>query len=75
MAFNLRNFVMKTLEKMRESEDEYQVRVYALKWYTKGVLTDEGMATIEAWYEVKDIEDVVDDEDTSKETAEEDPTQ
>lgn len=36
MAFNLRNFVMKTLEKMRESEDEYQVRVYALKWYTKG---------------------------------------
>lgn len=51
------------------------VRVYALKWYTKGVLTDEDMATIEAWYEVKDIEDVVDDEDTSKETAEEDPTQ
>ena len=75
MAFNLRNFVMKTLEKMRESEDEYQVRVYALKWYTKGVLTDEDMATIEAWYEVKDIEDVVDDEDTSKETAEEYPTQ
>ena len=59
MAFNLRNFVMKTLEKMRESEDEYQVRVYALKWYTKGVLTDEDMATIEAWYEVKDIEVVV----------------
>lgn len=75
MAFNLRNFVMKTLEKMRESEDEYQIRVYALKWYTKGVLTDENMATIEDWYEVEDVENVVDDEDTSEDTTEEVPTQ
>lgn len=71
MAFNLRNFVMKTLEKMRESEDEYQVRVYALKWYTKGVLTDEDMAEIEEWYEIKDVED----EDTIEEVTEEDPAQ
>lgn len=71
MAFNLRNFVMKTLEKMRESEDEYQVRVYALKWYTKGILTDEDMAAIEGWYEIKDVED----EDTSEEATEESPTQ
>lgn len=62
---------MKTLEKMRESEDEYQVRVYALKWYTKGVLTDEDMAEIEEWYEIKDVED----EDTIEEVTEEDPAQ
>ena len=37
MAFNLHGFVMKTLEGMKINTDEYQVRQYALKWYSKGV--------------------------------------
>ena len=41
MAFNLHGFVMKTLEGMKINTDEYQVRQYALKWYSKGVLKDD----------------------------------
>lgn len=48
--FNLRNFVMRTLETMKNKLDEYQVRSYALSWYSKSVLTDEDMATIDGWY-------------------------
>lgn len=48
--FNLRNFVFKTLETMKNKLDEYQVRSYALSWYSKAVLTDEDMATIDGWY-------------------------
>ena len=43
MAFNLHGFVMKTLEGMKINTDEYQVRQYALKWYSKGVLKDEDL--------------------------------
>ena len=50
--FNLRNFVFKTLETMKNKLDEYQVRSYALSWYQKNVLTDEDMATIDGWYAV-----------------------
>ena len=52
--FNLRNFVFKTLETMRNKLDEYQVRSYALSWYQKNVLTDEDMATIDGWYSAEE---------------------
>ena len=35
---------------MRNRLDEYQVRAYALTWYSKSVLTDEDMLTIDSWY-------------------------
>lgn len=52
--FNLRNFVFKTLETMKNKLDEYQVRSYALSWYSKAVLTDEDMATIDGWYSAEE---------------------
>ena len=55
MAFNLHGFVMKTLEGMKINTDEYQVRQYALKLYSKGVLKDEDLETIDEWYEVEDV--------------------
>lgn len=55
MAFNLHGFVMKILEGMKINTDEYQVRQYALKWYSKGVLKDEDLETIDEWYEVEDV--------------------
>lgn len=55
MAFNLHDFVMKTLEGMKANTDEYQVRQYAIKWYSKGVLKDEDLEIIEEWYEVEDV--------------------
>ncbi|HAR88687.1 MAG TPA: hypothetical protein DDY36_04805 [Ruminococcaceae bacterium] len=48
--FNLHDFVIKTLSTMRNRLDEYQVRAYALTWYSKSVLTDEDMLTIDNWY-------------------------
>lgn len=53
--FNLRNFVMKTLTSMKDGgEDEYKVMQYALKYYEKGVLTEEDLAEIESWFEEKE---------------------
>ena len=60
MAFNLHGFVMKTLEGMKINTDEYQVRQYALKWYSKGVLKDEDLETIDEGYEVEDVPTEVD---------------
>ena len=51
--FNLHNFVIKTLSTMKGRLDEYQVRSYALSWYSKSVLTDEDMNTIDSWYPVE----------------------
>lgn len=35
---------------MKNRLDEYQVRTYALSWYSKSVLTDDDMSTIDSWY-------------------------
>lgn len=54
--FNLHNFVIKTLSTMKSRLDEYQVRAYALSWYSKSVLTDEDLATIDGWYTTEETE-------------------
>lgn len=52
MKFNLKTFVMKTLTSMRNGgEDEYKIMQYALKYYEKGVLTEEDLAEVQAWFE------------------------
>lgn len=60
--FSLHDFVFKTLETMRNRLDEYQVRAYALSWYSKSVLTDEDLATIDGWYSVEEVK--TDEENT-----------
>ena len=54
--FSLHDFVFKTLETMKNRLDEYQVRAYALSWYSKSVLTDDDMLTIDSWYTVVETE-------------------
>ena len=47
----LRNFVMTTILKMIDNNvAEWQVREYALGWYTKGILTEEDLQTIDEKY-------------------------
>ncbi len=46
----LRQFVMKTIFKMIDVVPEWQVREYALGWYTKGILTEEDLVKIEEMY-------------------------
>ena len=61
----LRNFVMTTILKMIDSDrPEWEVRQIALGWYTKGVLTEEDLQTIDEKY--KEIP-----EETTEELAEE----
>ena len=53
--FNLHDFVLRTLSTMKSRLDEYQVRAYALSWYSKSVLTDEDLATIDSWYSAEEV--------------------
>lgn len=47
----LRNFVMTTILEMIDSDrPEWEVRQFALGWYTKGVLTEEDLQTIDEKY-------------------------
>lgn len=63
--FNLHDFVIKTLSKMKNRLDEYQVRAYALSWYSKSVLTDEDLATIDGWYLTEETETTNEDSENS----------
>ena len=47
---------------MKSRLDEYQVRAYALSWYSKSVLTDDDMLTIDGWYSVEKVK--TDEENT-----------
>ena len=63
--FSLKKFVMKNLTAMRDAgEDEYKVMQYALKYYEKGVLTDNDLAEVESWFEVPEGEDTDKTEET-----------
>ena len=42
---------------MKSRLDEYQVRSYALTWYSKSVLTDEDMLTIDSWYATDEVKE------------------
>ena len=61
--FNLHDFVLRTLSTMKNRLDEYQVRAYALSWYSKSVLTDEDMNTIDSWYATYEVKEQT-EEDT-----------
>lgn len=68
--FSLKKFVMKTLTAMRDAgEDEYKVMQYALKYYEKGVLTDNDLAEVESWFEVSEGEDTDETEEIPEETG------
>ena len=45
--FDLRDFVMRTLRQMAETEPGYKVNQYALGWFDKQVLTTEDLAVVD----------------------------
>lgn len=60
--FSLKKFVMKTLTAMRDAgEDEYKIMQYALKYYEKGVLTDDDLAEVEGWFEASEEKEDADE--------------
>lgn len=73
MKFSLKNFVMKTLTSMKSGgEDEYKIMQYALKYYEKGVLTEEDLAEVQSWFET---EEPADEEPVAGEPAEDEMTE
>lgn len=59
----LRNFVMTTILKMIDNNvAEWQVREYALGWYTKGILTEEDLQTIDDKYKEKEVPEEIPEE-------------
>lgn len=72
--FSLHDFVFKTLETMKNRLDEYQVRAYALSWYSKSVLTDDDMLTIDGWYSAEETETTNEDTENSNGDFAEDVT-
>ncbi len=70
----LRNFIMKTIRKMIDSVSvpEWQVREYAIGWYSKGVLTEEDLQEIDERYtQPEPIEEAVENtEPISEENSE-----
>lgn len=72
--FNLHDFVIRTLSTMKNRLDEYQVRAYALSWYSKSVLTDEDLATIDGWYSTEETETTNEDTENSNSDFAEDVT-
>ncbi len=71
MKFSLKIFVMKTLLSMKSGgEDEYKIMQYALKYYEKGVLSEEDLAEVQTWFEdpeVSEKEETSDEEITREE--------
>lgn len=48
--FNIKDFVMETLQKMFYALPQFQVMQYALSYYAKGWIGDEELATVQSWY-------------------------
>ncbi len=67
----LRNFIMKTIRKMINNVPEWQVREYAIGWYSKGVLTEEDLQEIEELYTVPEETEQIDTEVDRLENTEE----
>lgn len=64
----LRNFIMKTITEMIEKNvAEWQVRQYALGWYSKSLITEEDLATIEQKYAEKEVSESTETEETTEE--------
>lgn len=45
--FSIHDFIMRTIHGMVGNYPDFQVREYALNWYSKGKLTEEDLALVE----------------------------
>ena len=57
----LRQYIMKAIRGMIDSNrvPEWQVRQFALEWYSKGVLTEEDLQEIDDRYKPEPVEETV----------------
>lgn len=58
--FNITDFIMNTLKEMKGNYPDFQIKEYALNWYSKGKLTEEHLAELEEYLAVIEEEPVED---------------
>lgn len=49
--FDLRDFILKTIDGMIGVEPDYKVREYSLGWYTKSILVEADLGAVDALIE------------------------
>lgn len=54
--FNIRNFIFNTLKEMKGNYPDFQIKEYALNWYSKGKLTEDDLAELEAYIAHEPVE-------------------
>lgn len=47
--FSIHDFIMTTIRGMVGHYPDFQVREYALNWYSKGKINEDDLAEVEAW--------------------------
>jgi hypothetical protein len=70
----LRKFVMKTINEMIDkNKPEWEVRKFALDWYSKGIITEEDLQEIDERYKQPELveDDTVDTVEDTENTNEE----
>ena len=72
--FNINDFLMKTIKGMIGNYPDFQVREYALGWWSKGKLTEEDLASIDATIEAQYVEPPVVEEITEEVVEETEPS-
>lgn len=72
MNEKLREFVMKAIRGMIDSNriPEWQVRQFALEWYSKGILTEEDLQEIDDRYKQPEQEETVEENEAVEEVSE-----
>lgn len=61
--FSIKDFVMQTLEMMRNAYPQFQVMQYALSYYAKGWIGDAELMIVQSWY-MPEIEPTDETEET-----------
>ena len=56
--FSITAFIMDTLKGMKGNYPDFQIREYALNWYSKGKLTEENLAELES-YLMPEVEELI----------------
>lgn len=59
--FNIRDFIMDTLKGMKGNYPDFQIKEYALNWYSKGKLNEEDLAELEKYLAPSIIDEMVEE--------------
>lgn len=73
--FDINKFIMDTLKGMKGNYPDFQIREYALNWYSKGKITEENLAELETFLTpvIDETEEEITEEGIIEDVTEEQP--